>query len=72
MICGNCGQAGIRWMGPFSRLIHTECPHCGGVNCQAPPPCETCDREGVIDERQGGSALSGWVDCPDCNGTGEV
>ncbi|MCE1033103.1 hypothetical protein EC913_16016 [Pseudomonas sp. LP_4_YM] len=34
MICGNCGQYGIRWMGPFSNLTHTECPHCGGQNCQ--------------------------------------
>lgn len=34
MICGNCNQAGIRWMGPMSRLTHTECPHCGGTNCQ--------------------------------------
>lgn len=34
MVCGNCGQYGIRWMGPFSNLTHTECPHCGGQNCQ--------------------------------------
>lgn len=34
MICDDCGRAGIRWMGPLSNLTHTECPHCGGVNCQ--------------------------------------
>ncbi|MNJ77614.1 hypothetical protein D3C77_751530 [compost metagenome] len=34
MICDNCGQAGIRWVGPMSNLTHTECPHCGGQNCQ--------------------------------------
>ncbi|MEO8640921.1 hypothetical protein [Pseudomonas sp.] len=34
MICGNCNQSGIRWMGPMSRLTYTECPHCGGTNCQ--------------------------------------
>jgi len=34
MICGNCNQAGICWMGPMSRLTHTECQHCGGTNCQ--------------------------------------
>jgi hypothetical protein len=34
MICGNCNQTGIRWVGPFSNLTHTECPHCGGTNCQ--------------------------------------
>ena len=35
MICDNCGRFGIRWMGRFSSgLTHTECPHCGGINCQ--------------------------------------
>lgn len=34
MICDNCGRVGIRWMGPLSDLTHTECPHCGGTNCQ--------------------------------------
>lgn len=38
MICDNCGQAGIRWMGPMSNLTHTECPHCGGQNCQRQDP----------------------------------
>ena len=28
--------------------------------------CETCNGEGRIDERLGGIATSGWVDCPDC------
>ena len=37
MICGQCGQTGIRWIGPFSNLTHTECPHCGGINCQELP-----------------------------------
>ena len=36
MICDNCGRAGVRWMGPLSNLTHTECPHCGGQNCQRP------------------------------------
>jgi hypothetical protein len=34
MVCDRCGQAGIRWMGPLANLTHTECPHCGGLNCQ--------------------------------------
>ena len=34
MICDACGRTGIRWMGPLSNLTHTECPHCGGTNCQ--------------------------------------
>lgn len=34
MICDDCGRAGIEWKGPLSNLTHTECPHCGGVNCQ--------------------------------------
>lgn len=34
MICGACGKTGIQWMGPLSSLTHTECPHCGGQNCQ--------------------------------------
>lgn len=51
MICDNCGRAGIRWMGPLSNLTHTECPHCGGQNCQrapleAPECCQgTCETE---------------------------
>lgn len=34
MICDRCDQYGIRWMGSFANLTHTECPHCGGINCQ--------------------------------------
>lgn len=36
MVCALCGRTGIRWMGPPSDLTHTECPHCGGTNCQEP------------------------------------
>lgn len=36
MRCGRCGKTGIRWMGPLSALTHTECPHCGGTDCQDP------------------------------------
>lgn len=43
MRCGNCGQYGIRWMGPFSNLTHTECPHCGGINCQTAGDDEDAD-----------------------------
>ena len=49
MICGNCNQPGISWVGQFSNLTHTECPHCGGTNCQRDeqleqdePETETC------------------------------
>lgn len=38
MICSLCGKTGIRWMGQLSNLTHTECPHCGGTNCQEPEP----------------------------------
>ncbi|MGV6396941.1 hypothetical protein ACTUVN_002636 [Pseudomonas caspiana] len=34
MICDNCNQSGIRWVGPLGNLTGTECPHCGGTNCQ--------------------------------------
>ena len=34
MICGNCNQIGIRWVGPIGNLTGTQCPHCGGTNCQ--------------------------------------
>lgn len=43
MICSSCRRTGIRWMGPLSDLTHTECPHCGGVNCQEPEPVEDDD-----------------------------
>lgn len=49
MICGICNRPGIRWVGPFSNLTHTECPHCGGNNCQVDNepdaqegPCSEC------------------------------
>ena len=38
IICAICGRLGIRWMGPLSNLTHTECPHCGGINCQTLEP----------------------------------
>lgn len=40
IICDRCGETGIRWMGSFNNLTHTECPHCGGRNCQQPPLTE--------------------------------
>ncbi len=46
MICGNCGLVGIRWMGPFSNLTHTKCPHCGGINCQEVDDDDACERPG--------------------------
>lgn len=45
MICAICGRLGIRWMGPLSNLTHTECPHCGGQNCQRVP--ESDEDEGA-------------------------
>lgn len=50
MICGNCRRSGIRWMGPFSKLTHTECPHCGGQNCQVEDQQEErCSECGDVD-----------------------
>lgn len=46
MICSLCGRAGIRWMGPCSNLTHTECPHCGGINCQR---AEVLDEDEDVD-----------------------
>ena len=46
MICSICGQYGIRWMGwRFHNFTHTECPHCGGVNCQEVPVDDDEDRD---------------------------
>lgn len=45
MICDNCGRSGIRWMGPLTNLTHTECPHCGGINCQRAEPVESDDAD---------------------------
>ena len=33
MICNICGGEVI-WKGPLSALTHTECQHCGEINCQ--------------------------------------
>lgn len=54
MVCDNCGHTGIRWMGPLSNLTHTECPHCGGINCQRADPFddETHDLEAAEDNRE--------------------
>lgn len=38
MVCDHCGKTGIRWRGPLAALTHTECPHCGGINCQRVDP----------------------------------
>jgi Ribonuclease G/E len=53
MICDNCNRYGIRWMGRLTELTHTECPHCGGKNCQRMdeyeenPPIMTTHNEGL-------------------------
>ncbi len=49
MICDNCGRTGIRWVGPLSNLTHTECPHCGGRNCQR--AVQVWDEEDSLRER---------------------
>lgn len=54
MICDRCGRTGIRWMGPLSNLTHTECPHCGGTNCQR------------ADDYQHDDYCSSW-DAGECN-----
>lgn len=46
MICDLCGRTGVRWMGPLSNLTHTECPHCGGRNCQR---VDTADEEDAVE-----------------------
>jgi hypothetical protein len=33
MTCRGCGGP-VEWKGPISRLTHTECLNCGGINCQ--------------------------------------
>jgi len=45
MICIQCNQTGIRWMGPYGNLTHTECPHCGGINCQEPEQPENSEED---------------------------
>lgn len=50
MICGNCNQTGISWVGRFSNLTHTECPHCNGTNCQqVDQPEDRCPECGSVD-----------------------
>lgn len=52
MRCSRCGHGGVRWMGPLTNLTHTECPNCGGQNCQEPdeqPDIEADNQEGEID-----------------------
>lgn len=34
MICDICGRTGIQWVGDLLHDPSTECPHCGGKNCQ--------------------------------------
>lgn len=35
--------------------------------------CECCRNIGLIDQRLGGVATSGWIECPDChNENGEL
>lgn len=45
MICERCGRTGIRWVGPWGNLTGTECPHCGGTNCQAPDALREDDED---------------------------
>lgn len=53
MICDNCGRVGIRWMGPYGNLTHTECPHCGGHNCQrADNPPRDPETEAEVESMQ--------------------
>lgn len=75
MKCSQCGGH-VTWRGPFSAFTHTECHNCGAINAQVdegePIECDTCEGTGKIDERLGGYAENGVVDCPDCNGYGEL
>lgn len=57
MICANCGQTGIRWMGPFNNLTHTECPHCGGRNCQQVEADDDGHDDDGHDDGHGGGLL---------------
>ncbi len=50
MICDRCGQTGIHWMGSISNLTHTECPHCGGTNCQRGEVPEDDEQDDEADE----------------------
>lgn len=54
MICSRCRQIGIQWVGPWGALTHTECLHCGGINCQEPDdPCSECGYPGCNGECAG-------------------
>jgi hypothetical protein len=50
MICGNCNQIGIRWVGPHGNLTGTECSHCGGKNCQRDAQQEAAEEEEIEEE----------------------
>lgn len=56
MVCDLCGRTGIQWMGPLSNLTHTECPHCGGRNCQR---VDLADEEDVADAELADEAMNG-------------
>jgi hypothetical protein len=56
MVCDLCGRVGIRWMGPLSNLTHTECPHCGGRNCQR---VDAADEEDEPEEEFGPEPTNG-------------
>jgi len=58
MRCARCGKYGIRWVGPLSDLHGTECPHCGGKNCQEPGEDENDPSYEEMDEAAG-DTLSG-------------
>ena len=48
MVCGLCGEVGIRWVGwRFNNFTHTECPHCGGTDCHVgQEEGDLCRRDG--------------------------
>jgi len=57
MICSRCHSPTVTWRGPLSALTHTECSHCGGVNCQEVEHdhdhdpgdwCPNCAGDGVV------------------------
>jgi hypothetical protein len=48
MMCGNCNQYGIHWVGPLGNLTGTKCPHCGGTNCHMPGEHE--DQRDYVDD----------------------
>lgn len=57
MICSRCHSPTVTWRGPLTALTHTECSHCGGVNCQEVEDdhdhdpgdcCPNCCGDGVV------------------------